>query len=207
MTRKAANGPIRNKERTKSKILDSLGEIIAKEGFSKLTVMKIARKAGIDKKLIYMYWGGFDGIVKAYLDSRPFLDFNPLEDESNGSYGQKDILNQFLEKYFDSLLENAEMSGIMAWKLNERITPLQELDQKHEQWREEMFNKMNEERFKDRDINCKAVGAILMGGLYYLALNRHSDNDSFCGIDMKDQNGKQEIKKAVQQILGWACGH
>lgn len=199
--RKSADGPIRNKERTKNKILDSLGEIIASEGFSKLTVMKIARKAGVDKKLIYKYWGGFDGVVKAYLDSKPFWETSPQEDNSNTPDFGKDIIHQFLEKQFDSLINNAEMCGIIAGKLNGDIKPLKELDQKQEKWREEFFKKMPDEHSDKDDNNLRAIGAILMGGIYHLTLNTHKNNGQFCGIDMKEEKGQQEIKKALRQII------
>ena len=201
MSRKQANGPIRNKERTKNKILDSLGAIIANEGFSKLTVMKIARKAAVDKKLIYMYWGGFDGIVKAYLDSRPFLEISTQGPNTDTAILRKDILYQFLEKQFDSLIENEEKSGIIAWELSENIKPLKELDQKHEQWRDQFFSKMTDEHCTEKDKNFKAIGAILLGGIYYLSLNSHKNNSHFCGIDMKDEKGQQEIKQALKYII------
>nr|WP_305051435.1 hypothetical protein [Elizabethkingia bruuniana] len=49
MARKVVDGPIRNKEKTKQKLLNAVGKILATKGYSELKVSKIATVAGLDK--------------------------------------------------------------------------------------------------------------------------------------------------------------
>jgi hypothetical protein len=46
MTKKITDGPFRNKERTRIKLLHSVGSILKKEGFVGLSVTNVAKKSG-----------------------------------------------------------------------------------------------------------------------------------------------------------------
>ena len=55
---------IRNKEFTKRKLIDAVGEIFRTEGHTGLGVNKVAKRAGVTKKLIYDYFErDFDNLV------------------------------------------------------------------------------------------------------------------------------------------------
>lgn len=56
----------KDKEKTKQKILDAIHTILVEEGFNAIGVNRIAKDAGIDKVLIYRYFGGLEGALKAY---------------------------------------------------------------------------------------------------------------------------------------------
>ena len=54
----------RNKEQTKDKLLEAVRAIIRKEGFQNIGVNKVAKEAGVDKVLIYRYFGNLEGLLK-----------------------------------------------------------------------------------------------------------------------------------------------
>lgn len=203
MARKTTNGPIRNKERTKEKLIDSVGEIIALEGFPGFTLSNVARNVGHDKKLIYEYFGGSDELIKAYFNARNFgeLGSSEIKSTKNNSslHSGKDKVYQLLMHEFDSLMENAELRGVIAWELSEERQQLKEQVQKREELRRQLFNKKNGDPGK----NKQAIEAILMGSMYYLALHAHKNGDTFNGIDLKKKKGQQEVKDAIKQILEW----
>lgn len=43
--------------------------------------------------------------------------------------------------------------------------------------------------------------AILMGGVYYLTLHAKMQENPFCGIDLLQASGEEEIKKALKQLI------
>ncbi len=43
----------RNRGLTASKIIDAVGHVLARDGFTKIGINAIAREAGVDKVLIY----------------------------------------------------------------------------------------------------------------------------------------------------------
>ena len=67
MPRKVVQGPIRDKERTKQKLLNAVGKILKTEGYLGLKVSKISAVAGFDKKLIYTYFGSTDMVVYKFI--------------------------------------------------------------------------------------------------------------------------------------------
>ena len=67
--------PIRSKDMSKEKLIQAVGRVIAQVGFQSLGVNQVAREAGVDKKLIYRYFGGLRGLVAAYGQT---VDFGQL---------------------------------------------------------------------------------------------------------------------------------
>lgn len=57
---------IRDRERSKAKILKAVGEIIEQEGIDKATPKHIAQRARVNKVLIYHYFENVENLVKQY---------------------------------------------------------------------------------------------------------------------------------------------
>ena len=72
MIRKKVQGPIRDKEKTKLRMLNAVGKILKSKGYQGLQVTKIATAAGVDKKLIYDYYGSVDKLINEYLKQRDY---------------------------------------------------------------------------------------------------------------------------------------
>jgi AcrR family transcriptional regulator len=56
---------MRNRDDTRSHILDAAIASLAEDGFAAFGVNSVARRAGYDKKLIYRYFDGMDGLIAA----------------------------------------------------------------------------------------------------------------------------------------------
>ncbi|ANF53288.1 TetR family transcriptional regulator (plasmid) [Chryseobacterium glaciei] len=208
MTRKTTSGPIRDKERTKMKLLTAVGVILKKEGFTGLNVSRVATKANLHRKLIYEYFGGMENLVKEYLNSRDYwsisLDqIDEIIEESKKDFGKKTALS-LLENQFDSLMANEEMRKIINWGLSEDLKPLKELNKERERLGEELFTKITDDYFKDSEKNIRAIEGILIGGIYYLTLQAKMSGETMCGIDINTVEGQLEIKKTLKQIIEWA---
>lgn len=191
-TKKEADKPIRNKELTKKKLIDSFGELIEKEGFSFINHMRVARAAGCDKKLIYEYFGNISGLAKEYLKERNFCE----KLFSGSSRTGKDASYQRLKNQFDRLMKDGEMRGVIAWELAEELPLLKEQAQTREN--------LIEKTFENKDENNRAIEAVLMSSIYYLTIHSHTNETSFLGIDLKQEEGQQQIKRAIKQIVEWA---
>ena len=50
----------------------------------------------------------------------------------------------------------------------------------------------------------RAVAALLVGGIYYTILHTVYNGGTFAGIDLNTKSGKDEISKALAQIVHWA---
>lgn len=63
---------MRDRETTEARIVAAVGQVLAKSGFSQCGVNTIAREAGVDKALIYRYFGGLPQLLEAYGRSQDF---------------------------------------------------------------------------------------------------------------------------------------
>lgn len=208
MTRKITSGPVRDKERTKLKLLIAVGNILKKESFTGLTVTNVAKKANVNRKLIYEYFGGIENLVQEYLNSRDYwrvsLDkIDEIVEESKKDFG-KQVAYSLIEHQFDALMANAEMRKIINWGLTVNLKPLTDLNKERERLGEELFSKVIDAHFETKDKNIRAIEALLIGGIYYLTLQAKMSGETMCGIDINKEEGRTEIKKTLQQIIEWA---
>ncbi|MBT2621869.1 TetR/AcrR family transcriptional regulator [Chryseobacterium sp. ISL-6] len=173
-----------------------------------LNVSNVAKKADVNRKLIYEYFGTMENLVKEYLNKRDYwqvnLDqLNEIIEESKKDFGQQTAY-ALLEKQFDGLMANEEMRKIIHWGLSEDLKPLRELNKEREIFGEEFFSKITDEHFKDKDKNLRAIEGILVSGIYYLILQAKMSGETMCGIDINTLEGAAEIKKTLKQIIDWA---
>jgi AcrR family transcriptional regulator len=54
----------RDRAATEERILTAVGEVLARDGFAAIGVNAIARQAGVDKVLIYRYFGGLPELLR-----------------------------------------------------------------------------------------------------------------------------------------------
>jgi len=205
MVRKVTDGPVRNKERTKVNLITAMGRILKEDGFSGLSISRVADVAKVDRRLIYDYFGSLEGLVKEYLNSN---DYWKISSEEVGDIVQaseedagKTLAYTVLENQFDSLIQNEEMRRIITWGLSEKLPILKELDLKREDIGNRVLSEVFDGHFEDSDKNFRAIYAILMGGVYYLTLHAKMQENPFCGIDLQELSGQEEIKKALKQLI------
>jgi AcrR family transcriptional regulator len=59
-------GMARDRRETERKLIEAAGRLMAREGFARLGVNAVAAEAGVDKVLIYRYFDGLPGLIRAY---------------------------------------------------------------------------------------------------------------------------------------------
>jgi AcrR family transcriptional regulator len=64
--------PVKGKEAKKRRLIQVIGEILDTDGFQGLGVNKVAKRAGMDKVLIYRYFGGLPELVLAFSQTVDF---------------------------------------------------------------------------------------------------------------------------------------
>lgn len=192
----------RNKDNTKQKFLDAVGKLLRTKGFAALKVNNIAEAAGLDKKLIYKYFGGKDQLVDEYLMSIDFWS-NVKEEDANIEIndGGHQFAKQLLTEQFDYVASNKEFQKILLWSLSEKRKSLENLNNQREVNGELLLKNIADPFFGNKAENYRASLAILISGSYYLNMYTSSMNNTFCGIDCSKDTGKQAIKTALENIV------
>lgn len=204
MPRKVVQGPIRDKEKTKQKLLNAVGKILKTKGYSGLMVSKIAAVAGFDKKLIYEYFGSTDKLIDEYIKSQDYWSRFAPEGDIDLSDGGKELSKLAILNQFETLKKNKELQKILVWEMSESRPILKKLLDQREEVGEELFKNITDPYFGDKAEEYRAITAILVAGIYHLNLYTGHNGTTFCGIEMKTEEGRKKIEKALVDIIDFA---
>ncbi|MBD3904119.1 TetR/AcrR family transcriptional regulator [Chryseobacterium sp. Ch-15] len=204
MPRKVVQGPIRDKEKTKQKLLNAVGKILKTKGYSGLMVSKIAAVAGFDKKLIYEYFGSTDKLIDEYIKSQDYWSRFAPEGDVDLSDGGKEMSKLAILNQFETLKKNKELQKILVWEMSESRPILKKLLDQREEVGEELFKNITDPHFGDKAEEYRAITAILVAGIYHLNLFTGHNGTTFCGIEMKTEEGRKKIEKALVDIIDYA---
>ena len=192
----------RDREATRKLLVDAVGKLLAEKGFTRLGVNAVARQAGVDKVLIYRYFGGLPGLIKAFGREG---DFWPSIEELAG--GDIESFRRLpLEKKLVALGHNF-LSGIrkrpltqevMAWEMVERNQFTEEL---------EIIRETRMLRFAELFLQTQgakadlmAVTAIVGSGISYLVCRARRVR-WYNSIDLESDEGWRRIETAIGQIV------
>lgn len=204
MPRKVVQGPIRDKEKTKQKLLNAVGKIIKTKGYSGLMVSKIAAVAGFDKKLIYEYFGSTDKLIDEYIRSQDYWSQYNHDPDMDLSDGGKQMSKSALLNQFESLRKNKELQKIIVWELSESRPILKKLVDQREEVGELLFKNITDPYFGERSEEYRAITALLVAGIYHLNLYTGHNGTTFCGLNLKTDEGRKKIEEAIEGIIDYA---
>ena len=194
--RDAAVVGLRNRERTRGKILAAMGRILARKGSTGLGVNAIAREAKVDKVLIYRYFGGLDELYRAFA-----LEGNSFPNLQEVSQGR---LLEFPK------LSTAELAKIMILGFGRAIRR-RPVTREMMRWELQEKNALTDRLAKEREIQSQqwlalapamrgadlaAVASILVAGQVFLTL-RSKTTDMYNGINLNSESGWKRIEDAV----------
>ena len=137
MERKSVAGSIRNKERSKKKFLDAVGKILRTKGHTALKVGDIATTAGVDKKMIYAYFGGIDGLIDEYIRSQDYWSKMTVDEiekiKPKLDDGGKSFMEEMLLSQFDYVYKSKEAQKLLLWRISEPRKSLRKLTDTQEE--------------------------------------------------------------------------
>jgi len=188
----------RNRPLTESRLREAVESLLVEGGFAALTPSTVGRRAGVDKMLIYRYFGDLPGLVRSIANAPDF--FPSFEDwcgENPAALlalppGERAAV--MLERYAAALLARPVVLELMVWELVER----NELTAIMEESRETLGLRLMTEMFPDVADTARLSGAaaVLSGGLAYLALRRRKIR-WFGGLDLRSDEGWRTIIEAI----------
>ncbi len=195
---------MRNKVKTKQKLRDAVGRLIVKNGFTGLGVNAVAREAGVDKVLIYRYFGDLNGLISSYLEEKDFFSRQEnFETEGISPSGKDELIERTSDIFRNQvsiLLNNRELREIMRWELKEEHESLKELAAKRENVAKELLS--DAEKYFGKETDFNAITAIMTAGINYLVL-RSKTVQEFNGINIRSLKGWKRITEAVDMILSY----
>lgn len=202
--RKTTKGPIRDKARTMDKLVDAVGSLLLKKGYTGINGLSIAKEARLDSSLIYNYFGSVNNLIETYIKKKDFWtpDTNvQLQDilENQSKLDQAGII-RLLQNQFTTVANRKELQRILLWEISESNAVLRKISQDREDLGEKLFQ-LVEGDFRNSYLDLRAILAILISGVYYLSLHATNNGTTFCGVDINQPEGKGRIDVALQQVI------
>lgn len=197
----------RDKVLTMQLIKDAARETILKEGVKALKVNRLERDSGRSKRMFYDYFESLDNLLRIVLEENdPWLDykekFSLIKEEHALDYGRR-LVPMILQSHLTSFSEDRIAREVSRLELTESDDLIKELANSREHVGEKLFSFIDP-YFKKSDIDIRLVIAVLIGGINYLTLHAESTGSTFCGANLNDSTGRNDLKRTVSQIIGWA---
>jgi AcrR family transcriptional regulator len=198
---------LRNKEQTRRKLIQAVGDILKSDGYNGLGVNKIAKRAGVNKKLIYRYFGSVNYLIEAYvIENDYWMAFsNRVQDliDQNSYSGSQSLVTDILQNQFRFFLSDTDMQTLIQWEISGESSLMRSIHNVRESMGQE-FLRLTDEHFNGTGVNFRAVAALLVGGIYYTVLHTRFNGDMVCDININSDEGRSDIIKAIRQIVDWA---
>ena len=196
----------RDAEATRRRLVEAVGAILAREGFFSIGVNAVAREAGVDKVLIYRYFGGLPGLMAAYGREG---DFWPSVEEMAG--GDVEAVRRMDPAGMTALLLKNFMSGlrrrpvtleIMAWEVLERNELTVELEKVREATGlaliETFYPAWAGGGEPGRDL--AGLVALAAAGIMYLVMRAHRGVEVFNTVDLAADEGWGRLEVAIDTM-------
>lgn len=202
--RKRIAGAIRDKERTMLKLIAAVGEIIKNEGYTALGVNNIAKKAEVNKKLIYRYFdNNVNNLIETYVKTKDYWiglsgDMEKLMAESQIDNGRP-MVKTILKTHLSFFYTEEEMQKIVIWETSEKNKLMKEVGLKREAFGEEVF-KLLLPHFEKTDVDFRAIIALQVSGIIFMVLQAKASGNPFCGIDINNPTDMDRILKSLDQL-------
>lgn len=195
---------MRNVEQTKHRLMDAVGQLLARKGFTGFGVNALAREAGVNKALIYRYFGDMEGLISAYASAQDF--WPSLQELLVGVELQESSqlqLQQVAYNYWDGLARRPHSIAVMAWELTERNGLTAILESHREKVSIELLAELAQRYPKD-PLALQHCVASLSAAIHYLLLRRQQIR-WYAGIDLQDEQAVKQLianqVKAVSKLL------
>ncbi|HAI75243.1 MAG TPA: TetR/AcrR family transcriptional regulator [Microscillaceae bacterium] len=195
--------PKRNKALTQRKLLDAVGSLLKREGFQSIGINAIAKEAGVDKVLIYRYFGSLDGLIEAFALERDYWVSNfktaqGLNLQNLTEVQREQFTATIFANFYKTMLQNKELQEITLWEMVE-VSGLNKVLQNQRDQSTLGLIALYEQLFPNSPIDLQAIATIIATGLQQLALLSRQ-LPAFNGINLQSPEGMQRIENALSSL-------
>lgn len=188
---------IKNREATEQKLIDAIGVLINEQGFEKLAVNAVAKKAGVSKVLIYRYFNSLDELIYSYMAKNDFwinMQQLPLPESDI-----KDYLKNMFRRQITQLRENIALKRLYRWELSTSNSLINKLRQQRESTGLRLTQFVSQFSHVSQT-ELTAIATIISSAISYLILleeNYHEYN----GINIQSNDGWEQIAQGIDKLI------
>lgn len=186
----------RDREATARRIVEAAKTVLARDGAAGVGVNAVAREAGVDKQLIYRYFGGLDGLVEAAGGEIDFWLAPPdTADGAPKSYGEG--VARLMRTYLAELRRNKSARRVLAAALADASPAVKTLSAARTRavgrWLAGFRGRTGN---PPPGVDAPALNAILLAAIDHLALHEAATG-AFAGLDLKKPETWARLERAL----------
>lgn len=187
----------RDREATERRLVNTIGEMIAENGFEKIGINAVAAQSSVSKILIYRYFGSVEGLIATYIKQHDFWINFPLD------FPNREELPVFLKQTFQNQIEqlrnNPTAKRLYRWELSCNNEMIAQLREQREKVGINLVEKVCElTGLPQREIAVMA--SMLTASITYLVML-----EEFCpvfnGIAIKKNSGWEQISEGINTLI------
>ncbi len=191
---------VRDKMITSRRLVSAVGSLLAREGFKGVGVNAVAREAGVDKVLIYRYFGGLEGLIKTFGREGDFwpsaLELAGGDLKAFSSLTLEQRLSAFSRNFVQALRKRPLTLAIMAWEMVEANELTRELEAVREQGILDFFK-----MFFLSDNRGLQGTMMLVGAAVSYLLIRSGHIDVYGGMGLATDEDWENIAAGIDTII------
>jgi len=192
----------RNRASTEERIVNAAIGILSDSGFVGLGINPIAQRAGIDKQLIYRYFGGMDGVIAALGKNLGLWLTEAAEanDRQPPPITYAELIARLLDAYIVGLRGSPLVQRLLAWELVQPGPALKALEAVRSEAVSNWMKRVKGDLKAPEGIDAPAINALLLGGVHHLVL-REASIGRFAGLDLADAAGWNRVRAAARALV------
>ncbi len=198
----------RDRRTTEKKILRAVGRILAGRGFRGFGVNAVAKEAGVDKVLIYRYFGGLPALLRAYARAGTYWPSiaEVVGDDPEGltRRPRAETVAALLCNFARAIRKRPVTLEILAWESIERNEMVKVLEKVREDFTRRLSRLLVEAGARE-EVDMAAVVALLAAGINYLAV-RSRKVARYGDVGLRTEEGWQRVESAIRKICGGCIG-
>lgn len=198
----------RDRDGTEARLISAVEQLILEAGFGAVGVNALARRAGVDKVLIYRYFGGLPGLLAAYgergdfwwqvrdLFAEPFPDGNNIQELPAA-------LSLLFKRHASFLRSHPVTLEVIAWEMSDRNKLTEALETVRESRSLAVMRRIADQfHAAEPEIleRTAPVFGLLGAATNYLAA-RARQLRTFNGIDLQTDQGWSVLNDAAETMI------
>jgi len=187
----------RDSDSTRARIIAGLERLITRKGFTGVGINAVAREAGVDKVLIYRYFGSMEGLLECFASEKVLCPriadiFDGLPEDTP----LHEIAARIVLEHAEALLKSPLAQELACWELTEQNPLTRAFERRMEQ--NEM--KALAERGIIPDEDLVTLVTVLLCGLQFMILRVRNENP-IMNIDYSKPQNREIIKRVIHSTM------
>jgi len=162
---------------TRRRIIEAVRSILFGKQSSQIGVNAVAKEAGIDKVMIYRYFGSMDKLLIAFAGgSRDLASAKPTPQKEVKIAQESflgDIVAEYLTNFLDELRRDHVAQEILRWNFVEKNALTNFVNDEREKQGKSLMSQIPFDQNKYPGIDLTAIIALLHAGINPFSLMRH----------------------------------